>query len=91
VNSGSGSIATFSVRADGSLDPLSADGRTAVTGAGTAPIDLGLSRNGKFLYVLNAGSGTVGAFAVGRDGGLASLPIATGLTPRSGLQGLAAY
>ncbi|MFL5620859.1 MAG: lactonase family protein [Gemmatimonadaceae bacterium] len=91
VNSGSGSIAAFGIGADGSLDLLSADGRTGVTGAGTAPIDLGLSRNGQFLYVLNAAAGTVGGFSVGRDGSLASISGATGLAPASGLQGLAAY
>ena len=91
VNSASGSISAYAVAADGSLRPLSADGRTAVTGDGTAPIDLGLSRDGRFLYVLNAKVGTIGAFATEHDGSLASIPGASGLAPASGLQGLAAY
>jgi 6-phosphogluconolactonase (cycloisomerase 2 family) len=92
VNSASGSISAYRVEADGSLQILSADGRTGVTGDGTAPIDLGLSHDGKFLYVLNAGAGTIAAFGVERDGGLASLPGATGVVaPASGSQGLAAY
>ena len=91
VNSASGSISAYAVAADGSLQPLSADGRTAVTGNGTAPIDLDLSRNGRFLYVLNAKVGTIGAFATDNDGGLTPIPGASGLAPASGLQGLAAY
>jgi 6-phosphogluconolactonase len=91
VNSASGSISAYAVANDGSLQPLSADGRSAVTGSGTAPIDLGLSRDGRFLYVLNAAAGGIGAFATDRDGGLATIPGANGLAPSSGLQGLAAY
>ena len=91
VNSASGSISAYAVAADGSLQPLSANGRSAVTGDGTAPIDLGLSRDGRFLYVLNARAGTIGAFATDHDGGLATIPGANGLAPASGLQGLAAY
>jgi 6-phosphogluconolactonase (cycloisomerase 2 family) len=91
VNSASGSISAYAVAADGSLQPLSADGRSAVTGAGTAPIDLGLSRDGRFLYVLNAAAGGIGAFATDNQGGLATIPGASGLAPASGVQGLAAY
>ena len=92
VNSASGSISAYRVEADGSLQILSADGRTGVTGNGTAPIDLGLSRDGRFLYVLNAAAGTIGAFGVERDGSLAALAGATGVVaPASGSQGLAAY
>jgi 6-phosphogluconolactonase len=92
VNSASGSVSAYRVQADGSLEILSADGRTGVTGDGTAPIDLGLSHDGRFLYVLNAGAGTIGAFGVERDGSLAALPGATGVVaPASGSQGLAAY
>jgi len=91
VNSASGSISAYVIAADGTLQPVSVDGRTGVTGNGTAPIDLGLSRDGRFLYVLNAAAGTIGAFATEHDGSLASIPGTSGLAPRSGLQGLAAY
>jgi 6-phosphogluconolactonase (cycloisomerase 2 family) len=91
VNSASGSISAYGIAADGSLTLLSADGRSAVTGSGTAPIDLGLSRDGRFLYVLNAAAGTIGGFATDAAGGLATIPGANGLAPASGLQGLAAY
>lgn len=91
ANAGSGSISGYDVGADGSLHLLDADGRTGVTGDASSPLDLGLSRNGKFLYVLKAGAGAIGAFTVAADGKLAALPDTPGLTPASGVQGLAAY
>lgn len=91
ANAGSGSISGYAVGADGSLRLLDSDGRTGITGDGSTPLDLELSRNGKFLYVLEAGTGTIGAFAVGNDGKLEALPDTPGLTPASSSQGLAAY
>lgn len=91
INSASGSISSYAVNADGSLSLVDADGRTGVTGAGTAPIDAGLSRDGRFLFTVEAGTGKIATFAVAPDGHLASLPDTPGLTPASGLQGLAAY
>jgi 6-phosphogluconolactonase (cycloisomerase 2 family) len=91
VNSASGSISAYAVGADASLHLVDENGRTGDSGAGAAPIDLGLSRGGRFLYVLEAGTGTIGAFSVGHDGHLATLPDTPGLTAASGLQGLAAY
>jgi 6-phosphogluconolactonase (cycloisomerase 2 family) len=91
INSASGSISSYAVNADGSLSLVDADGRTGVTGAGTAPIDAGLSRDGRFLFTVEAGTGKIATFAVAADGHLTSLPDTPGLTPASGLQGLAAY
>jgi 6-phosphogluconolactonase (cycloisomerase 2 family) len=70
---------------------LDSDGRTAITGDGSAPLDLDLSRNGKFLYVLKAGAGSIGTFVVAADGKLEALPDTPGLVPASSSQGLAAY
>lgn len=91
ANAGSGSISGYAVAADGSLRLLDSDGRTAITGDGSAPLDLHLSRNGTFLYVLKAGAGSIGAFAVAADGKLEALPDTPGLVPASSSQGLAAY
>ncbi|HEV8600943.1 MAG TPA: beta-propeller fold lactonase family protein [Gemmatimonadales bacterium] len=86
-NTGSGSISGYSVRR-GELALLNADGRTGITGPGTAPIDLALSRNGGYLYALNSGTQTISAFAVGADGSLTTLATVSGL-PAS-VNGLAA-
>jgi 6-phosphogluconolactonase (cycloisomerase 2 family) len=88
TNTGSGSISGYAIDFDGSLELLDADGRAAVTGDGSAPIDLALTDNGRFLYSLNSGTNTIGAFRVQSDGSLTRLPFTGGLP--AGANGLAA-
>jgi 6-phosphogluconolactonase (cycloisomerase 2 family) len=52
------------------------------------PIDLALTESGRFLYSLNTGTNTIGAFRVHTDGSLTTLPFAPGLP--AGATGLAA-
>jgi len=89
TNTGSGSISGYEIDKDGALTLLDADGRTADTGAGSAPTDLALSENGRFLFVLNSGAHSIGAFRIRRSGqlepvgGIAGLPAgANGLAAR---------
>jgi 6-phosphogluconolactonase len=92
ANAGGGSIAGYAVSPDGSLLPLNADGRTGVTNsAGATPLDMDITKDGKFLYVLQTGTGTVGAFAIGNNGRLTVLPDTPGLAASAGFQGLAAF
>lgn len=77
-NTGSGSISGYAVE-QGRLTLLDADGRTGVTGPGTAPTDLALSNNGGYLYALNSGNQTISAFAVGADGSLTPIGTVSGL------------
>jgi 6-phosphogluconolactonase (cycloisomerase 2 family) len=92
ANSGSGSISGYTVSRDGSLSPLDGDGRTGVTnGTGAIPLDMDITNDGKFLYVLQTGTGTIGAFAIGNSGSLTVLPDTPGLSARAGFQGLAAF
>ena len=92
ANAGSGSITGFAVAANGSLSILTPSGVTGSLGAGSTPLDLDVSRDSKFLYVLKAGANSVGAFAVGRDGSLSNLPDGVGGLPsKSGQMGIAAY
>ena len=88
TNTGSGSISGYRIGFDGALELLDADGRTAETGDGSTPIDLALTDNGRFLYSLNSGSNTIGAFRVHADGSLVPLPFVDGLP--AGANGLAA-
>jgi 6-phosphogluconolactonase (cycloisomerase 2 family) len=81
TNANSGSISGYEIGFDGSLTLLNADGRTAETGAGSAPLDMATSRNSRYLYVLNSGSGTVGIWSIGADGSLTSLGAVGGLPP----------
>jgi 6-phosphogluconolactonase (cycloisomerase 2 family) len=92
ANAGSGSISGYDVSPDGSLTALNADGRTGVTnGSGATPLDMDASQDGRFLFVLQTGAGTIGAFAIGNDGRLNVLPDTPGLSAAAGFQGLAAF
>jgi 6-phosphogluconolactonase len=88
ANAGSGSISGFSVDQDGSLHLLDTDGRTAVTGDGSHPVDMTESRNGRFLYNLANGSGTLHAFTVRPNGSLEPRMVLSGIpTSAAGLAG----
>jgi 6-phosphogluconolactonase (cycloisomerase 2 family) len=87
TNTGSGSVSGYAIAGDGSLRLLDADGRTGVTGAGSGPIDAGISSGGRFLYTLNGANGTISGFVVGGDGSLSPLAIVPGLP--AGANGLA--
>ncbi|HEU0079640.1 MAG TPA: beta-propeller fold lactonase family protein [Longimicrobiaceae bacterium] len=88
TNTGSGSVSGYAVARDGTLTLLDADGVTAMTGPGSMPIDEDFSRDGRFLYVLGAGSHAVHAFAFAADGSLAPVDRDPGLP--AGSVGLAA-
>ena len=91
ANAGGSSISGFAIAPNGGLTLVTPGGRTGDLGTGAQPLDLDLSRDSRFLYVLNNGAGTIGAFAVGRDGTLASLPATPGIIARGGYMGLAAF
>ena len=92
ANAGSNSVTGFAVSPSGTLAILTPNGRTGILGAGATPLDLDVSQDSKFLYVLKAGSNTIGAFAVSRDGSLTNLPDGVGgLSYRAGQMGIAAF
>lgn len=86
TNTGSDSVTGLALARNGTVSLVDDDGFTA--GAGDGPIDAAVSRNGRYLYVLNGGDGTLSAYRVGADGGLADLPGVGGLP--EGTNGLAA-
>jgi 6-phosphogluconolactonase len=88
ANAASGSISGYAVASDGSLRLITPDGRTGLTGAGTTPLDMAVSRNSRFLYVIEGGTGNVMGFEIGNDGSLAPLadiPSPAGARARGGL------
>jgi len=91
ANAGSGSISGYAIQPNGSLTLITPGGRTGDLGAGGAPLDLDLSRGGRFLYALDNGTGTVAGFAVNHDGSLTALPKTPGLAANAGFMGLAAF
>lgn len=88
TNTGSSSVTGFRVNHNGELAILDADGATGQTGPGSKPIDAAFSGNGRYLYVLSAGTNTVTAFEFHSDGSLTSLGSTAGLP--AGAVGLAA-
>jgi 6-phosphogluconolactonase (cycloisomerase 2 family) len=90
ANAGSGSVSGFAVGADGTLALITAGGRTGDVGAGSTPLDMDVSRDSRFLYVLEGATGNVMPFAIGNDGALQAMPEVTPPTMR-GRGGLAAY
>lgn len=88
ANAGSGSISGFAIAPDGSLSLVTSSGQTGLTGAGSHPTDMTESDNGRFLYSLNNGNGTISAFRTRPDGTLDQMTTTSGLpTSAAGLAG----
>jgi 6-phosphogluconolactonase (cycloisomerase 2 family) len=88
ANTGSGTVSGYSVGFDGNLARLDANGVTGVTGDGSAPADMALSRGGQFLYVRSGGVNTIRAFFIAPNGHLVVTSTVSGLP--AGGAGLAA-
>lgn len=87
TNTGSGSVSGYAIDFDGSIQLLN-EGRSGLTGDGSAPADLVITDNGRFLYTRNGGTNTLGIFQIRHDGGLVPLRFVAGLP--AGASGLAA-
>lgn len=77
TNTASGTASAYAIGNQGQLSLLHAV--AANTGAGSSPLDLALSRNGRFVYILAPGNGTLRPYQVEEDGTL------TGLGPVDGI------
>ncbi|MGH9886289.1 MAG: lactonase family protein [bacterium] len=88
TNAASGTITGYAVK-QGSLTRLAADGVTANIGAGSAPSEMALSRNSKFLYALSGGLHAIVAYSVSGDGSLTAVTSGVSGLP-SAANGLAA-
>jgi 6-phosphogluconolactonase len=87
TNAASGTISSYGLAHNGGLTVHEAI--AANLGAGSTPIDMALSNNSRFLYVLNAGAHTIGIFRVNiENGGLTPLGAVSGIP--AGANGLAA-
>ena len=79
TNTGSGSISGYGVGMDGTLILLNADGMTASTGSGSAPIDAAVSNDSRFLYALTPGSTSIQGFAIDVNGALTAVSQPVGI------------
>jgi 6-phosphogluconolactonase len=86
---GSHAISGYAIDRSGALTLLDADGSTADTGANSAPVDMAISDDGRFLYALSGKDHTLHEFGIASDGSL--VPIGTlGALPQAA-NGLAAH
>jgi 6-phosphogluconolactonase (cycloisomerase 2 family) len=89
-NAGSSTISGFAIGSTGALTALPG----TVVGAnpeGATNLDIAVSSDGKFIYTLNSVAGAVGIFAVQKDGTLLEVGSASGVSPLSGFNGIAAF
>lgn len=70
-NAHGGTISSFSIASSGSI--ALAHSVAANTGTGTAPLDLGVSGNGRLLYVYLAGTHTIAGYWIGSGGTLTAI------------------
>lgn len=88
ANAGSSSITGYAVAPNGALTLLDANGVTASTGVGAGALDLAVSNNGRFLYVLANRANSVAGFRIGSGGRLEPVGVGAGLP--TGSVGIAA-
>lgn len=87
-NSASSSIAGFSIGANGALTPIA--GTILITEPdGATNLDMSVSGDGKYLYTVNSGLGTLGVFGINSDGTLKDLGEIEGLPKSVGFNGIA--
>ena len=86
ANAASGSVSGFRVGPDGALHLLEPTGIAASTGTGSHPVDMAESHDGRFLFVLANGNGTLGGFRATGQGSLEPLGFVGGIpTSAAGL------
>jgi hypothetical protein len=91
-NNLSNAISSFSVGSDGSLTLLNANAAPAPTSGPNDLVVVGQDSTSSYLYVLNAGDGTVGAFKINlADGTLTSIGSVGGLPVNISAQGLTGF
>jgi len=89
TNNASDTISAYAIDRDGLLSLLNVNGVAASTGH--APVDLGITGDGKYLYAVNAGDGTISMYQVSNeDGNLTDIGTIAGLPVDDGAVGIAA-
>jgi 6-phosphogluconolactonase (cycloisomerase 2 family) len=76
ANAGTRTISALAIANDGSLSLIT--GAAARTGS-AGPLDMAVTREGRFLYTVTPGSGSVHGFEIGANGALSSVATIGGL------------
>lgn len=88
-NAGSSTISGFAIANTGALTALSGT-IVGTNPEGSTNLDIAVSSDGKFIYTLNSVAGAIGIFAIQKDGTLLNVGFASGVSPLSGFNGIAA-
>lgn len=89
ANAGTGTVSVYRIDNNGKLDFLKNVNSTK-QGAAVNPIDMGVSKDGQNLYVLNGNKGWISVFVIGDYGKLTRIQVLKNtLLPELGSQGLA--
>lgn len=91
TNTGDNTLTGFQVNRRGRVTLIGARGVAFDLGSRRLPLEIAVTADGRFLYTLNAGTGTVGMFRILPNRRLRSLGEAPGLPVLNGVQGLAAW
>lgn len=91
TNTGDDTLTGFQVDRRGRLALIGRSGVALGLGGGRVPLEIAVTADGRFLYTLNAGTGTVGMFRIQPNRRLRALGEAPGLPALDGAQGLAAW
>jgi 6-phosphogluconolactonase len=86
TNAHGGTISSFAIARSGAIHLIASV--AADTGAGSTPLDLATTGNGRFLYVIEAGSHRVMGYRIGAGGSLTAIPSSPSIP--AGASGLAA-
>ncbi len=79
ANTGSGNVSGYRVADNGTVSLLNKSGIAGTDGTGSAPIDLGISGDDRFAYVLASGTHVIDEFRRNSDGTLARIGKVSGL------------
>lgn len=87
-NTNSDTISGFAVASNGALSLLKADGKSAVLPTGAFPLDMAISNDNKYFYVLEGNLPGVAGFQIQADGSLVQIQDQLGIpASSSGLTG----
>ncbi len=88
-NSGTSSVAAFSVAPNGALTPIASTILSTLP-QGTINLDMTISGDGKYLFNVLSGAGAIGVYTINPDGTLNQLGDIEGLPKTAGFNGIAA-
>ncbi len=83
TNTHSDTVSGYAIASDGSISLLDSDGETAVLPPGSFPLDMAISKDSKYLYVLDGQLPGISGFQIQSDGSLVQIQDLRGIPATS--------